>query len=464
MPICYLNKMSDRYHEQLVQLLRRSHTMRGRVLCEALGGIHKSTLTRALKGLGPDLVVLGKGRRVAYGLRRPLRGNAHPIPVYQIDTEGRGVKIGLLQAVYPQGTAFQCEPPWTWPLIGDMQEGWFDGLPYLLYDMRHQGFLGRQFAKRSALMLGVSEDPDAWNDDDIMHVLSISGIDQPGDLIVGEVAYRQYLAGRVNGQKHSITDTELTERYPQLAETALTSGVGYSSAGGECPKFTANRWINGEPTEVIVKFSGMEHSPTGIRAADLLVCEQIASQVVLQQLGISAATSRIYRIQGRTFLEVDRFDRHGLFGRSPVCTLQSINAAVCGHTGPWHIVAAGLRAAGFLAVAEFRKIALLWWFGKLIGNTDMHEGNLAFRPGLVLAPIYDMLPMFYAPTRSGDCHDMPLSPDLPLPEEQSLWFMAAEAACQFWESCARDTRISVSFQQVCRENHENVARLMRQLD
>ena len=47
----------------------------------------------------------------------------------------------------------------------------------------------------------------------------------------------------------------------------------------------------------------------------------------------------------------------------------------------------------------------LWAFGMLIGNTDMHHGNLSFisshgRP-YDLAPAYDMLPMGFAPKSGG---------------------------------------------------------------
>jgi len=44
-------------------------------------------------------------------------------------------------------------------------------------------------------------------------------------------------------------------------------------------------------------------------------------------------------------------------------------------------------------------------FGRLIGNSDMHQGNLSFRlvdrGPLPLAPAYDMLPMSLAPSRTG---------------------------------------------------------------
>ncbi len=47
-----------------------------------------------------------------------------------------------------------------------------------------------------------------------------------------------------------------------------------------------------------------------------------------------------------------------------------------------------------------------WAFGMLIGNTDMHHGNLSFIISLhgrpyALAPAYDILPMGFAPKVGG---------------------------------------------------------------
>jgi hypothetical protein len=48
---------------------------------------------------------------------------------------------------------------------------------------------------------------------------------------------------------------------------------------------------------------------------------------------------------------------------------------------------------------------LLWAFGVLIGNTDMHAGNLSFVSDTGspyhLAPAYDMTPMAFAPNSGG---------------------------------------------------------------
>ena len=136
-----------------------------------------------------------------------------------------------------------------------------------------------------------------------------------------------------------------------------------------------------------------DFAPSPAPGADLLVCEHLAGQVLTTHLGIRAATSRVHHFGGRTFLEVERFDRHGLYGRSGVTSLASLNGALFGLAGvPWVEVARQLGARAWLPADDVRWTALLWCFGQLIGNNDMHDGNLSFqprsvdgRPGLQLA-------------------------------------------------------------------------------
>lgn len=185
--------------------------------------------------------------------------------------------------------------------------------------------------------------------------------------------------------------------------------------------------------------SGAGESPAVRRWADLLVCEHLALETLAHELGIAAARSEICRHAGRTFLEVERFDRQGAHGRVPVCTLSSLNAALLGKAGQaWPPLAEALRRQGWLDAAAVRQTELLWWFGRLIANTDMHEGNLAFHPGLRLAPAYDMLPMHYAPQRGGEVPPRTYAPARPLPQEKNAWQQAAEAALRYWLRCADD--------------------------
>ena len=65
----------------------------------------------------------------------------------------------------------------------------------------------------------------------------------------------------------------------------------------------------------------------------------------------------------------------------------------------------GLADAGYISRAAADTAALLYAFGTLTGNTDMHPGNLSFLsdvgPPCELSPPYDMLPTALAPRLSG---------------------------------------------------------------
>ncbi|WP_242508612.1 HipA domain-containing protein [Rhodocyclus purpureus] len=216
----------------------------------------------------------------------------------------------------------------------------------------------------------------------------------------------------------------------------------------------------GQVVDLIVKFSGADGSPAVQRWSDLLVCEHLGLES-FSQLGVLAATSAIVRACGRTFFEVERFDRHGESGCSPVCTLASINAALIGSAAaPWPRTARRLHARGWLTAEDLARIDLVWSFRRLIGNTDMHEGNLAFRPGLRLAPVYDMLPMLYAPLRGGELPARAFSVEPPLPGEAATWRRAAPAAADYWRNCAEDTRISDDFRRICAENAGRIERFL----
>lgn len=439
----------------ITQTLRTWHRMAAGELLERLQ-ISRATLMRALKTMGAEVITRGQARRTAYAARRSLRGSDRPLPLFRIDQEGRGAEVATLDLTYPQGCAVRFKEAFDWPLEGDMLDGWFDGIPYPLDDMRPQGFLGRHFARQNAQLLQVAEDPRHWSDDDVLYSLSVLGADQPGNYIVGETAYRRFLA-QTQQDAHFLTDVQMPASYLASAQSAMNLGVAGSSAGGEFPKFTARRSINGVPTHVIVKFSGADASPGTQRWADLLVCEHLALGVVTQCLQIEAASSQIYQLTGRTFLEVQRFDRHGAFGRSPVCSWAALNAAIFGLSGKtWVAGAAALRAHGLIAATTEKNIQKIWHFGQLIANTDMHDGNLAFRPGLALVPVYDMLPMLYAPLSGVELPLRTFTPALPLPAELDAWQEAAQAATQFWRRCAEDARISAPFRQICAENSEKV--------
>jgi hypothetical protein len=194
--------------------------------------------------------------------------------------------------------------------------------------------------------------------------------------------------------------------------------------------------------------------------ADLLVCEHLALTTIADTLQLKAAQSRIYQFAGRTFYEVDRFDRHGEFGRSGVCTWFELNAALFGGTGSWSDGAKALFEANYISEETAQQIRLLEHFGRLIANSDMHDGNLAFLPDLSLAPAYDMLPMMYAPSRGVELVERKFAPALPVPRERNTWVQAAAAAVVFWHRVESDNRISDEFRSIAKANAAQVERLL----
>ncbi|MYM71971.1 type II toxin-antitoxin system HipA family toxin YjjJ [Duganella sp. FT134W] len=449
----------------ILQILRLARVLSGADLLLRLQKtrptLSRATMMRMVRELGEQIVVRGAARRTSYAARRPLRGSTESIPVYRIDRKGRGEQIAMLDPIYPAGCALRYEQALEWPLAPEMRDGWFPGLPYPLDDMRPQGFLGRNFARNYAGLLQVGPDPQKWPEDDILYMLAQLGHDTAGNYIIGEAAYRRHLENMQQGH------APLAEgAYPGLAAAAMQAGDAGSSAGGEFPKFTAFRQHGGESAHVIVKFSGNDQTPGVQRWADLLVCEHLALDTIAAELRLPAARSRIHRAAHRTFLEVERFDRHGEFGRSAVCTWAALDAALFGMAGEnWSRAAARLLAARYISADTHASINRLYHFGRLIANSDMHEGNLAFVPGesgqppLALAPAYDMLPMLYAPARGVELPQREYAPSLPLPAERANWLAAADAAIVFWRAAGADERISAGFRAVCKANGKELKRL-----
>jgi hypothetical protein len=320
----------------------------------------------------------------------------------------------------------------------------FDGLPWFLDDMRPQGFMGRTFA-HSHPELQLGNDPRYWSDDDVLRALALCGDDLPGNLVVGEAAFAHFhtLPERAS-RAASASD------YPALAEAAMHGTLGGSSAGGEQPKFctiTAGR-------PVLVKFSPAGDAPTDQRTRDLLVCEHLALQTLLDA-GISAAKTQIFSVAGRVFLEAQRFDRTES-GRVGMVSLMVYDAEYVGAMDNWAATANRMQDRQLLRPDDARTLRLLEAYGVLIANTDRHYGNISLLlqdDDWILAPAYDMLPMLYAPVGGElvprDFGQRPLQPTAAtLPE----WALATALARTFWAAAAGDARVSEGFRRIAAEN------------
>ena len=93
--------------------------------------------------------------------------------------------------------------------------------------------------------------------------------------------------------------------------------------------------------------------------------------------------------------------------------------------------------------------AVAWAFGQLIGNSDMHHGNLSvYHEGVrpyELTPVYDMLPRHFAPTAAGDMRDTVWTPRADACVHTVHWQTAAAMADVFWQHVAADELISAEF-------------------
>lgn len=100
---------------------------------------------------------------------------------------------------------------------------------------------------------------------------------------------------------------------------------------------------------VIVKFSGADGSAAVRRWSDLLVCEHLALRALQALPDLAVACSRIVQHAGRTFMESERFDRHGMWGRSPLVSLGTLDQALIGSgSHDWPALAQRLANMGLL--------------------------------------------------------------------------------------------------------------------
>jgi len=318
-------------------------------------------------------------------------------------------------------------------------------------------------ATRISRLLTLPEDPRAWSDDEVLVYLQLAGEDLPGNLVTGQDTLRRALAGAADLPEGKIIRyVEREVFYPNRAVEISLNPPG-SSAGGEQPKFLATLCTDeGVYQPVLVKFSAAMDQETGRRWADLLACEFHAHEV-LAGAGLSNPGVRLLDSGGRRFLEVPRFDRIGASGRLGVVSLDSLSAASVGLARDWNTAADGLLRIGLIDADSLLVIQRLQAFGELIGNSDMHAGNLTFFLGdtlpLRVTPCYDMLPMMWAPSPQGEIVNRPFAPAPPVPNLIEPWRDAAALAEDFWERVVGDDRITPSFALIA----ENALGVVRQL-
>ncbi len=420
----------DALGRQIVEALRSRGPLSSAQL-QADTGKSQPTLSRAIQALGAQLVALGQGKATRYALPQPIRGMAAQQPLWWTSTDG---------ALQPWGTATLLEGQRLHVSAAGINVVTSGELPWFMAPLRAQGFLGREWGRR----LGLAANPDAWTLEQVL-AAALAIDDAPGALAIGEPG----------GKPVPEVPAEMSARagaYDALAADVQASLPAGSSAGGEQAKFLT-ALSSGE--RVLVKFSPPRGTPFGERWHELLHLEALALGVLAAQ-GIAVAATSIVESSTRTYLESTRFDRIGphSLGRRHAVALDAVHAAfVPGPRQHWAATCEALARQRRLSASDAARVRTCMNFGWLIGNTDMHFGNLSLwadnpaKPAFELAPLYDMLPMRWRPDAF---HGLPDYAAFEAPYAVPGIEQARPLALQFWAQAAAHTALGKPLRAVAR--------------
>ncbi len=154
------------------------------------------------------------------------------------------------------------------------------------------------------------------------------------------------------------------------------------------------------------------------------------------------------------------FDRVGARGRKAVLSLFALGAEYLGYIDNWTRASLDLLHEKHINEEDARRMRWLDTFGQLIGNTDRHFGNLSFFVGetgpLQLAPVYDMLPMIFAP-QGTNLVERRFAPQPPTAENFDVWSDAVRQALVYWGRLAESRELSCGFRELCGRCREAIA-------
>ena len=404
------------------------------------------------------VVTLGHGRATRYGLCRPLLGSRlGQQPVWLHDIHGGIRRWGTLTWLAGNQLHVQADSM-EWLLM--------DSLPWFLAPLRLEGFLGRLHARTTHLAARVGDDPQRWGVEEQLYAAIAQVHDAPGAMTLGDPE------GGSAADPVPTGDPERARRYDEIAANVAGYLPAGSSAAGEQPKFLVTRKVSGDGPQtewerLIVKFAPPRGTPFGERWHDLLHAEAIALNT-LAEAGQPVALARVLSSDRRTYLESVRFDRIGRHGRRHVVPLWAVQEAFVNRlTGPrWTDTCDELERQRRLGAEDAQRVRLWRMFGELIGNNDMHAGNLSLWADdpasgrFELAPCYDMLPMAYKPEPAREDFGLtPLTFSRPATFDTSAWVQARELALRFWQRLADHVVCSREMRSVATENARRVASL-----
>lgn len=393
-------------------------------------GKSQATISRLLREVDAQIVRLGRARASRYAIPESILGLPAQMPLYW-----DGQPWGTLTFI--AGNRIHVAAPG----IDLVTQG---ELPWFLDHFRLQGFTGRAWAAK----LGFAANPDDWSLAQTLFVNCQHAYDAPGAIAGGRPA----LDVAVNAPSGVIAKRAAYDKFADDINSTLPAG---SSAGGEQPKFLVTE-VNANQAaarQLIVKFSPPRGTPFGERWHDLLCAEKIALDT-LRSHGQRAATTTIVQSKRRTYFESERFDRVGLHGKLHALPLTAIHRGfVHGPQRNWADTCDALVKQQRLSPTDAYNARVLLEYGRMIGNTDMHFGNLSLfvqdpaAGRFTLAPAYDMLPMCYRPDmHRNELGYTPLSAPRATPGHERAWEQAREMAIGFWRNLTYSESISRDLQ------------------
>lgn len=406
-------------------------------------GKSQATIARALKQLLPQVQAIGKARGARYGLMREIMGRSAQQPIYLTDESGISSLWGRI--AFLEGERLHVQ-------TSDITMTTQGELPWFLEAMKPQGFLGRL---RGQAIGFTDSNPDNWSLEQTLYAILAFEHDGPGALTLGQETGEWLPDAPLDLEQRSI-------HYDKFSSNITQTLPAGSSAGGEQPKFLVHLAAPTGYERLVVKFSPPHGTPFGERWHDLLHTELIALQT-LEKHGFSTAKTRIVQSSQRTYLESVRFDRYGMFGKRHIVPLAPIHKTfVGGSQQNWAATCDKLADLGHLPHQDAQTVHVLLYFGRLIGNTDMHFGNLSLavndmsklaNPKFSLAPCYDMLTMAYKPNAFTDGYATLEVPRQPLGAEVP-WQLALNMAKEFWEILGNTESVSTELRQAAKNQRK----------
>jgi hypothetical protein len=425
---------------QILMLLHERGSLSARDL-QAATGMSQSSISLALTSLGDKICRMGAARSTRYAATKDILGLAAKQPFFIINAEAEFTQFGQLTHL-SDGSIF------AETLVGDQY--WLSApnkLPWFLRPLQPQGFIGRMYKQ---LRPDFPDDPETWTAAQTLYLAINHVTHPPGAISIGS-------------HTHHIVPwapTDVPSRQQYYDVTAANIGKtlpAQSSAGGEQPKFLVE--INGDDAtyqHLIVKFSPPRDTPFGQRWRQLLHLEKLALDTLSAQ-GIATAKANIVESQTRTYLESQRFDRIGIEGKRHVVAIDALHEEFVGGTRRhWVHTCEQLAFKKMLSAETLSQAATIYAFGQLIGNTDMHFGNLSFfidditAPLPALAPVYDMLPMMWRPNIHDGTFGVTSIREQPMVAGYTREYANARAwAISFWREAAKLSVLDDAMREAC---------------